>query len=134
MPDAVPVLLIVEDSPDQRMLLREFIADILPCTLHEAARPSTALTLAGRTPPDLVLMDLHVPPRGGMAVLRALRAGPQFTSTQIIVLSGSRRADEIAEIEAAAACRFIEKPYNLDDLEAVAIFACLKGARRPLIG
>jgi CheY-like chemotaxis protein len=130
MSNAVPVLLIVEDSPEQRMLLREFIPDILPCALHEAGDTDTALLLVHRERPDLVLMDLHVPPRGGMVVLRALRENPQFTGTQVIILSGSRREDEIAAIEAMAACRFIEKPYNLDDLEA-AIFECLKAHVAP---
>ena len=125
MPNSVPVLLIVEDSPEQRMLLREFIADLLQCEIYQAADTDRGLALARRRPPDLLLMDLHVPPRGGMALLRTITAEPQFSRTQVIVLSGSRRAEEIAEIEALAACRFIEKPYNLDDLEA-AIFECLK--------
>jgi DNA-binding response OmpR family regulator len=107
------------------MLLREFIADLLPCQLHEAADTDTGLTLARRHRPNLLIMDLHVPPRGGMTLLRILSADSQFAQTQVIVLSGSRRAEEIAEIEALATCRFIEKPYNLDDLEA-AIFECLK--------
>ncbi len=125
MPNSVPVLLIVEDSPEQRMLLREFIADLLPCALHEAGDTDTGLTLARRHRPDLLLMDLYLPPRGGMVLLRTITADPQFQDTQVIVLSGSRRAEEIAEIEKLDACRFIEKPYNLDDLEA-AIFECLK--------
>jgi len=125
MRNSVPVLLIVEDSPEQRMLLREFIADLLPCELHEAADTDQGLALARRHPPDLLLMDLHVPPRGGMILLRVIHAEPQWSHTQVIVLSGARRAEELAEIEAMDTCRFIEKPYNLDDLEA-AIFACLQ--------
>lgn len=121
---STPVLLVVEDSPEQRMLLGEFLTDVLPCQVWEAADGDTALAHAQAHPPDLVLTDLHIPPRGGLPFLRALRANPLFTQVPVIVLSGSRRPEDIAAIEAVGACRFIEKPYDLDDLEA-AILACL---------
>ncbi len=112
-----PYLLIIEDNSEQRILLREFLADILITDLEEASDSEAGLTLAQTRPPDLVLLDLHVPPHGGMTVLRTLRADPVLARVPVLVLSGSRKADDLAAIRADPGSRFLEKPYDLDDLE-----------------
>ena len=128
---STPVVLLVEDSAEQRLLLREFLADILTADFCEAADADTGYAHVRARTPDLVLLDLHVPPHGGLALLHALRADPALRHVQVIVLSGSRRPEDLAVIAAAAPCRFIEKPYDLDVLEA-AILECLQvGAEQP---
>ncbi len=122
--EAAPVLLIVEDNPEQRMLLSEFIPEILPCALHLVSDAEAALARARAHHPHLVLLDLHVPPHGGIALLRALRGDVQLSDVAVIVLSGSHRAEDVAAVEAEGGCRFIEKPYDLDVLEQ-AILDCL---------
>jgi CheY-like chemotaxis protein len=121
--ESTPVLLLVEDSPEQRMLLREFLSDILPCELHEAPDGSTALAHARRHRPDLVLLDLQIPPHGGMDLLRRLRTEQGLANVPVIVMSGSRLASDLEEVAASGVFRFIEKPYSLDDLEATILEA-----------
>jgi len=121
---APPVLLLVEDNPEQRSLLREFLSDILPCDLHEAADGYAALAHARARHPNLVLLDLQVPPHGGIQVLHTLRTEAALGDVPVIVMSGSRLPADLAEVAAAGVFCFIEKPYSLDDLES-AIFAAL---------
>ena len=71
-----------------------------------------------------MLLDLHIPPHGGLQVLQELRADASLARVPVIVMSGSRAPADIATIEAAGVSRFIEKPYDLDELEN-AIFSML---------
>ncbi len=119
-----PVLLLVEDNPEQRGLLREFLSDILPCDLREAPDGHAALHHARAQRPNLVLLDLQVPPHGGIQVLQTLRSEAALGDVPVIVMSGSRLPSDLAEVAAAGVFCFIEKPYSLDDLES-AIFAAL---------
>ncbi len=121
---APPVLLLVEDNPEQRGLLREFLSDILPCDLREAADGYVALDHARTARPNLILLDLQVPPHGGIEVLHSLRTEADLGDVPVIIMSGSRLPSDLAEVAAAGVFRFIEKPYSLDDLES-AIFAAL---------
>jgi CheY-like chemotaxis protein len=122
--DHSPVLLVVEDSADQRMLIREFVSELLPCELREAPDGLTAMVQARDCRPNLVLLDLHIPPHGGLQVLQELRADATLAQVPVIVMSGSRAPADLATIEAAGGSRFIEKPYDLDELES-AIFSML---------
>jgi CheY-like chemotaxis protein len=122
--DHNPVLLVVEDSADQRMLIREFVSELLPCELREAPDGLTAMAQARDCRPNLVLLDLHIPPHGGLQVLQELRADATLAQVPVIVMSGSRAPADLATIEAAGVSRFIEKPYDLDELES-AIFSVL---------
>src|SRR6476661_1826842 len=124
-----PVLLVVEDNVDQRTLLREFLGDVLPCDLREAADGVSALEQAQDRRPNLVLLDLQIPPQGGLQLLGEMRAHAQLADVPVIVLSGSRAADDLAGVEAAGVFRFIEKPYDLDDLESAVVAARSAPAR-----
>ena len=119
-----PVVLLVEDNPEQRGLLREFLSDILPCDLREAPDGYVALDQARARRPNLVLLDLQVPPHGGIQVLQTLRSEAALGDVPVIVMSGSRLPADLEEVATADVFCFIEKPYSLDDLES-AIFAAL---------
>ncbi len=43
----------------------------------EAATPAEAAAVIARTEPDVVLLDVHLPEGGGLAVLEALREAPR---------------------------------------------------------
>jgi len=48
----------------------------------------TALLTIGRSPPDLLVMDLHMPGMDGFRMLREMRASPEISHTTIVVVSG----------------------------------------------
>ncbi len=71
--------------------------------------------MAGRYPPDLVILDLGLPDLDGVEVIRELRG---WTKAPIIVLSG--RADSTDKVEAldAGADDYITKPFGVEELLA----------------
>jgi excisionase family DNA binding protein len=48
----------------------------------------TALMTIGRTPPDLLVMDLHMPGMDGFRMLREMHSSPEISNTTIVVVTG----------------------------------------------
>jgi two-component system, OmpR family, KDP operon response regulator KdpE len=80
-----------------------------------AATGTEALEVAGRYPPDLVILDLGLPDLDGVEVIQGLRG---WTKAPIIVLSG--RADSLDKVEAldAGADDYVTKPFGVEELLA----------------
>jgi len=107
--------ILVVDDDDQ--LVRALRIGLTAGGYQVATAPdaTTALTLAGRTPPDLVILDLGLPDLDGVAVIEALRG---WSSAPIIVLSA--RHHEPAKVDAldAGADDYITKPFGMPELLA----------------
>ena len=48
--------------------------------------------------PDLLLLDMLMPRRSGLEVLRALRADPAMAGLPVLILSNSSREQDVAEV------------------------------------
>ncbi len=79
-----------------------------------AADGESALDLARRSNPDVILLDQVMPKLDGKQVLRALREDPQTGSIPVIVLTGMERGGD----DAWPDTKFIGKPFAPDDLVA----------------
>ena len=104
-------VLLVEDDPDIRHLvsykLRTGGFDVV-----EAADGLTALDLARRTPPDLVILDVRMPRKSGLEVCRELRAGPRTADVPIILLTARAQPQDLEQAYAAGATDYVVKPFS----------------------
>jgi two-component system, OmpR family, KDP operon response regulator KdpE len=107
-------VLVVDDEPQILRALRINLR-VRQYEVHTAASGTEALEVAGRHPPDLVILDLGLPDLEGVEVIQGLRG---WTSAPIIVLSG--RADSADKVEAldAGADDYVTKPFSMDELLA----------------
>jgi chemotaxis family two-component system response regulator Rcp1 len=64
--------------------------------------------------PDLILLDLNLPRLTGRQVLERIRNTPALRSTPVVVLTTSRRQEDIQEMYAAGANTYIEKPQDFN--------------------
>jgi two-component system KDP operon response regulator KdpE len=75
----------------------------------------TALTLAARYPPDLVILDLGLPDMDGIEVVHGLRG---WSSAPILVLSArGAQAEKVTALDAGAD-DYVTKPFGMDELLA----------------
>ena len=107
-------VLVVDDEPQILRALRINLR-VRGYDVHVAATGTEALEVAGRYPPDLVILDLGLPDLEGVEVIQGLRG---WTKAPIIVLSG--RADSTDKVEAldAGADDYITKPFGVEELLA----------------
>jgi chemotaxis family two-component system response regulator Rcp1 len=65
--------------------------------------------------PDLVILDLNLPKRDGLAVLAAMKAGPDLRRIPVVIFSTSElQKDIVRSYEIGANC-YVRKPGNLND-------------------
>jgi CheY-like chemotaxis protein len=110
----VATILIVDDEQP----VREFLAELVREWGHEvleAAHGREALEVIGAERPDLVLADVMLPILGGVGLCRRLKADPGTASIPVILMSSVRRQPP----DGSGADAFIDKPFELEALEAV---------------
>src|SRR6478672_3870299 len=69
-----------------------------------------------RTPGFVVLLDVHLPDRTGIDVLRELRAAGDDTG--VVMVTAAREAETVRAAAAGGAAHYLVKPFEYDDLRA----------------
>ncbi|MBI1737380.1 MAG: response regulator [Candidatus Rokubacteria bacterium] len=101
-------VLVIDDEETIRELLTEFLG-LRGYEVRQAATAVAGLAEARERPPDVVLLDLHLP--GTVSGVDALRALAQ--TTRVIVVSGTPDAELARTTLQLGAFDYITKPFNL---------------------
>src|SRR5438477_11960489 len=95
----MPMVLIVEDAPEDRRPL----ARLLRSKGYEVATACNAfeaMAVAQKSDPDLILLDVMIPPMDGLTFLMLLRDSAVGRNTPVIVLTGLAHANTISRAQA----------------------------------
>ena len=108
------LVLIVDDEPAIRRLLHTGLA-AGGFRTQDAATAAAALAKIAAEPPDLVLLDLGLPDRDGIDLVRSIRA---TSAVPIVILSA--RDDERGKVTALdlGADDYVTKPFSMAELNA----------------
>ena len=104
-------ILVVDDEPTIRRLVRAAL-DGRDYRLIEAADGLSALEMARRERPDLILLDLALPQLSGTEVCRQLKAAPATADIPVLLLTGMVQQTKRGAALAAGAHGCIEKPFS----------------------
>jgi two-component system response regulator len=116
-------ILLVEDNPADVQITRRALRDSrVPVELivvrdgQEAVdylfRQGPHAANAAWRRPDLILLDLNLPRLTGREVLQRVRANPEYRIVPVVVLSTSRRLEEIHDLYLTGANTYVEKPQD----------------------
>ncbi|MDP9114458.1 MAG: response regulator [Acidobacteriota bacterium] len=109
-----PLILVIEDDPQIRRFLRATLA-AEDYQFHEAVTAAEGLAQAAARQPDLVLLDLGLPDRDGLDIIREIRSWSQMP---IVVLSArGQEKDKIAALDLGAD-DYVAKPFAVGELLA----------------
>jgi PAS domain S-box-containing protein len=108
-------LLIVEDQPENRLLLRR-ILEPLGFELREAANGQEAVALFEQWHPNLIWMDIRMPVMDGLEAARRIRATKAGADTKIIALTAHALEEEREPIMAAGCDDLVRKPIREQEL------------------
>ena len=124
-------ILTVDDDATALLTVRDLLLMAVPGTdVVSVTDPVTAVRVAVRDRPDLVITDLHMPHGGGSKLCAALRSDPRTAATPIIVLTGHGSASDWQHLRKLGVDRFLVKPIDFDTLEAT-IWSLSRARRRP---
>jgi len=110
-------ILIVDDEPNIVISL-EFLMKKEGFEVAVANDGEEALAKVASFNPDLMLLDVMMPKKSGFEVCEALRADPQRSGLQIVMLTAKGRDTEVAKGLALGADAYVTKPFSTKDLVA----------------
>ncbi|MBQ5948959.1 two-component system response regulator [Massilia sp. ST3] len=127
-----PTILIVDDTPDNIMLLSRLLKDKYHTKV--ATNGSTALQIAGSSLElDLILLDVMMPGMDGYETCRQLKANPATADIPVIFLTAKNQVEDEAMGLSVGAVDYLGKPISPPILFArVATHLTLRSARRLL--
>jgi len=103
-------LLIVDDDPHIRKLLRLYLRDT-PYDLFEAANAEEVDMLSQKHRFDVVLLDLVLPHHGGFGICQELKAG-QGSCPYVIMMTGEDSPETRETAKECGADDFLPKPFE----------------------
>jgi phosphoserine phosphatase RsbU/P len=109
-------VLVVDDAPANIDILVEALKH--DYKVMAALNGETALRIAERNPPDLVLLDIVMPGMDGYEVCRRLRRRAELADTPIVFLSALDEAKKKAEGFEAGANDYVTKPFETLEVQA----------------
>ena len=113
-------ILLVEDDQYNRDILREILEEIDNYSVVEATNGVDALTwLEQHSPPALILLDMMMPQMDGYALLSHLRQSGQIAGLRVIGISARAQADDQDKALEAGCWRYLTKPFNIVEVEAI---------------
>lgn len=104
-------ILVADDDPFSLRLLEQVCSagGYRVLTAHDG---ESALDVASRRRPDLLLLDLEMPKLGGAEVIRVLARDPEFGSLPVLIIVDRDRAETAQEALDAGAIDTLMRPFQ----------------------
>ena len=107
-----PHVLVVDDDPDVRLLLRQALESAGFRVAEAPDGPEALELLAGDDPFDLMTLDLRMDRMHGLEVLKTVRSRVGLASLAVVVATGSDDPSVEMELFEAGADDFVVKPVD----------------------
>jgi len=109
-------ILVVEDDKDIRQLLHMQLTAAGYDTAF-ATDGASALGVARRERPDLIVLDLGLPAGDGFVVMERLRSIPDLEMVPVVVITARERTEGEKAVQLGARS-FLSKPFRGDEVVA----------------
>ncbi len=108
-------VLIADDDEDLRILAAKILRR--SWDVFEARNGQEALELAETAHPDVILLDLVMPPPDGFEVLKRIRSAPKTREVPVVVLTARDDEESIHRCFELGASDYLEKPFTAPQLD-----------------
>ena len=108
-------VLVVDDELPNRLYLRKLL-EARGCEVYDADDGATALDIAFRKVPDLILVDVIMPEMDGFSLCGKLRDEPRTSNIPVIMVTAKSRIEDIETGFELGAMDYIRKPFNPREL------------------
>ena len=132
--DRPPAILVIEDSAHFQNLVSLLVKQQFPAAeLRLASDGIAGLAMVGQWDPDVLVVDILLPGIDGAALITSLRTHPQFSGSELIVVTSLTEAERAPYAFALRGVPVVHKPRlvaELPPLLAASLQRCAGRARR----
>ncbi|MFH2092176.1 MAG: response regulator [Pseudomonadota bacterium] len=108
--NGLPVILVVEDNPDNMATLKAVIEK--KNIIREAIDGEQAIQMAMQLIPDLILLDMSLPGMDGFSVMTALKKNKTTANIPVVAITAQAMKGDKEKILAAGCDDYIAKPID----------------------
>ena len=105
-------ILIVDDSPTMRRMVKASLRDLKDVICNEAASGLEAIEQLALARSDLIILDLNMPDMHGLDVLRFVRGQDTYRDVPILILTTRDDEESMDTMLAAGASLYLTKPFS----------------------
>src|SRR4029453_18856358 len=105
-------ILIVDDSPTIRRLVRASLDTLPDATFNEAASGLQAIETLAVTSVQMVILDLNMPDMHGLDVLRFVRSHEHYKDVPVMILTTRGHQTSRDDALRAGASAYLTKPFS----------------------
>lgn len=103
-------ILVVDDQPVNIQIIHQMLnADY---QIFMATSGAQAISLCQNNPPDLILLDVHMPELDGLATCRLLKQKPELAPIPVIFVTGMQSQEDETLCWEAGGADFVIKPVH----------------------
>ncbi len=121
-------VLIADDNPNNLQVLAKMLEE-MGCDVRVAMNGDEALASVAAAPPDLIILDIHMPKMDGYETCERLKGNEQTCAIPVIFASALSETFNIVKGFELGAVDYITKPLKLEELKAC-VLAHLTVARQ----
>jgi CheY-like chemotaxis protein len=115
-------ILLVDDDPDCRMLVRDAIADSkVRNNVYEVSNAEEGFAFLKREAkfkdaptPGLIYLDIEMPGINGIELLKKIKADPELRHITVVMMTGVSDEEQLRNAAAAGANSYTIKPANAE--------------------
>ena len=105
-------VLLVEDEPDIRTIVKSALEMLGGLEVRACASGAEALQAVAGFAPQLILLDVMMPEMDGPGVLGRLREMPEAAAIPVIFLTAKTTTAEVQRLRALGALDVLTKPFD----------------------
>ena len=114
-----PSILIVDDEPDNRMILETYLRGTYHTESAESGEEAWEMMVSRKNNYSLVLLDWMMPGQSGLDILEKMQKHMTLRHTQVIMQTARARAEEIQKGIEFGAWYYLTKPFEEETLLAI---------------
>jgi PAS domain S-box-containing protein len=107
-------ILTIDDSKYMREQIKK-ILQVRNYNVLTAENAETGIKLLKIKNPNIIVLDMELPDKSGLSILRELKFDEKYENIPIIVLSGSSTQEMVRECLKLGAFDFLKKPFNIEE-------------------
>jgi len=110
-------ILVVDDTPANVQLLIRMLS-ARAYVMQSVSSGEEALQAVRECPPDLILLDIHMPQMNGYEVCERLKANPDWAAIPVIFISALQDTTDKVKAFALGGVDYVTKPFQLEEVYA----------------